>query len=286
MGSTAPSQPAGDASSPVLAKLAGDSRAPPVSALLTPAQQALGSLELAHRLGKPVPVVTLADAESAYEVQAALGRVCGWFDDAMPTHWKSGARSAEGPFTHAPLPPRGVVASGGRLSALTFNSPGVEAEFALRLGQAVDPATAARLTDERLEEVEALIADLCVSIEIVDSRWTDPAHAPAFSKLADLQSHGAIALGPWQPYRRRDWSSQHCAVTIGSQAAARFTGSLSIGAPTAVLVPWLRHLTRHGETVPAGTVVTTGTWCGLLPAARGDSVTVAFDGFDPVSVTI
>ena len=285
MASTAPPPSAGDADAPVLAKRA-DAPAPPVSVLLTPVQKALGSLELAHRLGKPVPVVTLADAESAYEVQSALGRVCGWFDDAMPTHWKSGARLPEGPYTHAPLPPRGVVASGGRLTALDFNSPGVEAEFALRLGRAVDPSTAASLSADRLDELEALIDGLCVSIEIVDSRWTDPAHAPAFSKLADLQSHGAIALGAWQPYQRRDWARQRCTVTIGNQPAAEFTGMLSVLAPTAVLVPWLQHLTRHGETVPAGTIVTTGTWCGLLPTARGDLVTVRFDGFEPVSVTV
>ena len=65
-----------------------------------------------------------------------------------------------------------------------------------------------------------------------------------------------------------------------------FTGSLSVRAPTAVLVPWLRHLTRHGDTVPAGTVVTTGTWCGLLPVTRGERVTVRFDGFEPVTVTV
>ena len=284
MALTAPSQPAGD-SAPTLA-IRSDAPAPPVSALLTPVQQAIGSLELAHRLGKPVPVVTLADAASAYEVQAALGRVCGWFDDAMPSHWKAGARAPEGPYTHAPLPPHGVVASGGRLTGLNFNSPGVEAEFALRLGQPVDPAMAASLSTDRIEALEALIDGLCVSIEIVDSRWTDPAQAPAFSKLADLQSHGAIALGAWQRYQRRDWARQRCTVTIGEQPAAEFTGTLSVLAPTTVLAPWLQHLTRHGETVPAGTIVTTGTWCGLLPTVRGDLVTVRFEGFEPVSVTI
>jgi 2-keto-4-pentenoate hydratase len=30
--------------------------------------------------------------------------------------------------------------------------------------------------------------------------------------------------------------------------------------------------------VPAGTVVTTGAWAGMLPAQRGDEVSVVFDG--------
>ena len=33
----------------------------------------------------------------------------------------------------------------------------------------------------------ALIDAMCVSIELVDSRWTDGRDAPALAKLADLQ---------------------------------------------------------------------------------------------------
>lgn len=260
--------------------------APPVSLQLTPIEQALGSLELAHRLGKPVPVVTLADAESAYAVQTALGRVCGWFATEVPRHWKSGARSATAPFTHAPLPDRGVVASGASMATLPFNGPGIEAEFALRLGQAVSPETAAALSNDDVDALERLVDGLCVSIEIVDSRWQDPAQAPAFSKLADLQSHGALVLGPWGPYARRDWAEQRCDVRIDDEAPRQFAGSLSILAPTAALLPWLQHVTRDGSTVPAGTVVTTGTWCGLLPVARGQRVSVHFEGFEPVTVTV
>ena len=39
-------------------------------------------------------------------------------------------------------------------------------------------------------------------------------------------------------------------------------------------------------TVPAGTVVTTGTWCGMLRAAAGQRVTVAFAGFDSATVRL
>ena len=48
----------------------------------------------------------------------------------------------------------------------------------------------------------------------------------------------------------------------------------------------LRHATRHGETVPRGTVVTTGTWCGMLAAKEGDLVRVAFDGIGEASVQL
>jgi 2-keto-4-pentenoate hydratase len=67
-------------------------------------------------------------------------------------------------------------------------------------------------------------------------------------------------------------------VAIGSAPARQFQGSHSLGDPAWLLAQWLRHVARNGATVPAGTVVTTGTWCGMLPASPGDLVTVRFDG--------
>jgi len=44
-------------------------------------------------------------------------------------------------------------------------------------------------------------------------------------------------------------------------------GTHSLRDPAWVLPQWLRHATRHGATLPAGTVVTTGTWAGVVPLA-------------------
>ena len=132
----------------------------------------------------------------------------------------------------------------------------------------------------------ALIDAMAVSIELVDSRWAPAAAATPMAKLADLSSHGALALGPWQAYAPRDWPAQTCTVHIGQNAPVRFTGTHSLDDPAWLLPAWLRHLTRHGERVPCGTVVTTGTWCGLLSAAPGDLVRVDFEGIGEASVLL
>ena len=49
-----------------------------------------------------------------------------------------------------------------------------------------------------------------------------------------------------------------------------------LGDPAWLLPPWLAHATRGGRTVPAGTVVTTGSWSGLGDAAAGDRVELDF----------
>ena len=87
---------------------------------------------------------TLPDAAAAYAVQDGVAREFGWFDDAMPRHWKSGGPSRNAVLTHAPLPPAGVWTSPADARDWPFHLRGIEAEVALRMGLDVDAARAAR----------------------------------------------------------------------------------------------------------------------------------------------
>lgn len=217
----------------------------------------------------------LADAAAAYAVQEQLAQAMGWFGAGPARHWKSGGPHREAVLTHAPLPPAGVRTSPAQFADLPLHNIGIEAEIALRLGRDVTPAEASAL---QVADAPAYVDAMAVSIEIVDSRWDEAGGAPALLRLADLQSHGALALGGWVPYAARDWAAQPCEVRIGTQAPVVRHGTHPLGDPAWLLPAWLRHATRGGATVFAGTVVTTGSWVGLLPALRGDSVFVAFDG--------
>jgi 2-keto-4-pentenoate hydratase len=103
---------------------------------------------------------------------------------------------------------------------------------------------------------------------------------------ADLQSHGALVLGDWVPFDpARDWSAQRCKVEIGDALPLEFRGTHSLGDPAYGLGAWLRHLTKDGRVLPAGSVVTTGTWCGIVHAQPGDVVVVSFEGIGQTRVT-
>jgi 2-keto-4-pentenoate hydratase len=109
----------------------------------------------------------------------------------------------------------------------------------------------------------------------------------ALAKLADLLCHGALVLGSWVDFDAgRDWATQAGRVRIGAQAVHEFSGGHAMADPAYVVPAWLRHATRHGAVLAAGSVVTTGTWCGLLLAAPGDEVEVAFDGIGQASVRL
>jgi 2-keto-4-pentenoate hydratase len=228
----------------------------------------------------------LQDADEAYAVQAATAAALGWFDgDAAgdaPRHWKSGGPSRSAVLTHAALPPAGVWASPADARGTPWRLRGIEAEVALRLGEDVDRTRAAALD---VEQARALVDAMAVTIEIVDSRWATGLDAPPLAKLADLQLHGALVLGDWQPFdAARDWSAQRCTVQIGEREH-HFRGSHSLADPAYVLPAWLRHATRHGQAVRAGSVVTTGTWCGILHAQAGDKVSARFEGIGQVQVS-
>ncbi|HET9822177.1 MAG TPA: 2-keto-4-pentenoate hydratase, partial [Burkholderiaceae bacterium] len=205
------------------------------------AVQALAQARAHHRT-TPAGAVPLADAEAAYAVQAGVARALGWFDGGVPRHWKSGGASREALQTHAPLPPAGVWASPADGRAWPLHFRGIEAEIALRLARPVDAAQARSLD---LPAARALVDAMCVTIEIVDSRWSEGREAPAWAKLADLQSHGALVLGSWVPYEPgRDWSAQACVLTLGERAPQTYVGTHAMADPAFVLPAWLRHATR------------------------------------------
>lgn len=225
------------------------------------------------------PLIQTTD--DAYAVQELVYRASDP-SGAFPRFWKAGGPNP-GSFTNAPLPLPGVWTSPADARSFHFNGRLVEAEVALRLARDVTPAQAQALTHEA---APALVDAMCVSIEIVDTRWQQRAAVTAVQKLADQQFHGALVLGEWIPFASRDWASQRCEVRIGAAAPMEFRGSYGLGDPAWLLPIWLRHGTRQGATVPAGTVVTTGTWCGMLPAQAGDLVVVRFDGIGEARVQL
>ncbi|MFT3813130.1 MAG: fumarylacetoacetate hydrolase family protein [Acidovorax sp.] len=250
--------------------------------------KAAQALVQARRSGEPVPAAGLADAiasvDDAYAVQQRVADALGWCSGTEAArHWKSGGPSRTAPLTHAPLPPGGVWASPARAGNWPFRVRGIEAEIALRLGSEVDAALAATLD---ASSAQALVAAMAVSIEVVDSRWSEGLRARPLAMLADAQVHGALVLGEWRPFAPRDWTAQTCRVQVGAQAPVERCGDYALGDPAWLLPAWLRHATRDGRRVATGTVVTTGTWAGILWAAAGDLVTVEFPGIGNASVQL
>lgn len=238
----------------------------------------------ARRSGTPADATpladALADAGEAYAVQQQVAQALGWFASGAPRFWKSGGPGRDQPLTHAPLPPAGVWSAPADLSRWPMHLRLVESEVALRLGRDADATLAATLD---ADSARALVDAMAVSIELVDSRWRQGLAAPALLRLADLASHAALVLGEWQAFTARDWAAQRCRLDIGTRPPVERTGTHSCGDPTGVLADWLRHATARHGTLPAGTVVTTGTWAGAPEAAPGEHIELEFPGIGRAS---
>jgi 2-keto-4-pentenoate hydratase/2-oxohepta-3-ene-1,7-dioic acid hydratase in catechol pathway len=226
-----------------------------------------------HQLVKQT--LHISQALEAYFVNEVVATELGWHSHEAARHWKSGGPGRNAGLTHAALDPHGVWPSPARATDWPLNHGGVEAEIALRLGCDVDAMLAASLSHET---APALVDALCAAIEVVSSRLAQPQLASPWDRMADAQSHGALVLGTWMPCHQRDWAEVCGELQVNQQPARPFTGTHSLDDPFHVLPAWLRHATRHGQVVRAGTVVTTGNWSGHTPVHRGDRVCVRFEG--------
>lgn len=215
------------------------------------------------RLSGPI-CAAVPDAAAAYAVQDQslrwLGPVGGWkVGAAGPTHI---------PIC-APLPAAGLLASGVALSPPRGALRGLEVELALRVARDLPPQQQG-LGDAPLCTVFDAVLP---AMEWVDSRLAQGQASPALLRLADLQSHGALILGPARLLGRTDpepdlmalsttlcWNGQTVASTVGGNPAQDLRR----------LVDWLiGHTARRGLPLRGGQIVTTGSCTGLLWAPEG-----------------
>lgn len=230
------------------------------------------ALAAARKNGQPLRAGdwshAVTDEEQAYAVQDGVAALLGWASNGQPVrHWKSGGPSRSGPFGHSPLDPAGI----GNIHQ-TWPLLGIEAEIALRLGRDVSPEAAHGM---RPDDAGPWIDAMAISVELVASRWNEQLAAPSLLRMADCQSHGALMLGAWLPYQPLDWPSLSWRMTQPGADPIERRGGHSLNDPAWLLPAWLKHLSRGGLTVPAGTIVTTGAWGGmqaLSPSIRADEV--------------
>lgn len=243
------------------------------------------ALLTARASGAVAPTAAFADAvpdaPSAYAVQALVASALGWHGDQPGRHWKSGGAARDAVITHAALPPNGIWQSPAAAGDWPLHLHGVEAEIAIRLGCDITPAMAAK-ADQAM--AQAWVSDMTVAIEVINTHWDQGYDTPAWLKLADLQAHGALVLGEWQPWRDLDWTTQRFDIKINSIGLDTRTGTHPLGHPTWGLPAFVRHATREGHTLDAGCIVTTGSWNGVYRAAPGDHVVVSFAGIGEASV--
>jgi 2-keto-4-pentenoate hydratase len=227
---------------------------------------------------------TALSTDDIYALQDRVAAELGWeADPAAPSTWKGGGPTTTSVATFARIPAPWVLPSPGQLAAKDFHRLGIEIEVAFRLARDVGaPDLAARA----VQAPEALFDAMTVSIELVDFRWKGADKAPATLRLVDLQSNGALALGEWVPIRAVDWAAQVAALEIDGKPVGRYRGAHPCGDPMWMAPQWLQHAVARHDRLAAGSVLTTGSWCGMVWLDGPASVRAVFDGIGEATLTL
>jgi len=223
-------------------------------------------------------------AEDIYRIQDKVAQEMGWSDaPGQPTFWKGGGPSVGAEATFAPLPRPWVRPAPGPFRTQDFHRIAIEIEVAFRLARDVD---APDLASRAVHDPASFLDAMAVSIELVDSRWQGHVAAPSDLRQADLQSNGALVTGDWTPLRPVDWAAQVAHLEIDGKAVGSYTGAHPAGDPLWFAPQWLAHaVARHGS-LAEGSVLTTGSWCGLVWLEGRAEVTARFDGIGEARLTL
>ena len=173
------------------------------------------------------------------------------------------------------LAAKGLVASRMKVAEL---------EFAFRMGRDLPP----RPTPYTEDEVLAAVATLHPAIEIPDSRYEHFTTVGIAQLVADNACAHRFILGPAASgdWRGLDLAAHRGRAFRNGAPAGEGIGSNVLGGPVTALTWLANEFSRHGLTLQAGQVVTTGTCLAPLPIAAGEHIEGDLGSLGRVSVTI
>ena len=227
------------------------------------------------------------DRAEAYHVQACIEKYT-----ALPLYgWKIAATSingqrhigVDGPLAGRILAER-VISDGGNFVLGSNLMRVAELEFAFRMGRDLVPRQAAYSQDEVL----AAVASLHPAIELPDSRFAHFETAGLAQLVADNACAHRFVLGPAAPesWRTLDLAAHPGRAFRNGELAETGVGANVLGDPRIALTWLANELSRHGMTLRAGQVVTTGTCVKPLAISRGERIEGDLGDLGKVSVTV
>ena len=229
----------------------------------------------------------LDSVTAAYGVQSRMATLA-----AMPrAGWKVGATSkapqkllgTDGPAT-APMFRPFCFESPAEVAVFANQDASVEGEFAFRFARDLPPRPGAYGLDEVLAAVDVLVP----AIEIVGCRFEGGfAGLGAIRLVADMTAHTAFVSGPkTAEWPKLDLRSHTMSLYKNGKLVAEGSGANVLDGPLSVLQWTANHLSRLGETICAGEIVTTGTCTGVTPVVPGDTVAADFGNLGHVELQL
>jgi 2-oxo-3-hexenedioate decarboxylase len=126
-------------------------------------------------------------------------------------------------------------------------------------------------------EVVGAVEAVAVAAEVIDSRYEDYRFRLP-DVVADNTSAAGFILGPLSHLPDLDdLASLRCELDVDGQVRHDATGAAILGHPLRALVQLSDHLTRYGQSLPAGSVVLAGALTDAVPLVAGSRDTIRTD---------
>lgn len=171
------------------------------------------------------------------------------------------------------LPASDLAAAMGR-----WAQPRIEPEIAFITAHDLDRS----LTED---EVAAMVADVLIAAEIIDSRWTNYRFRLA-DVLADNTSAAGVILGGSRVNLDdiADLASLGCHIEVDGETAHEATGAAILGHPLRALQVLSEHLEQRGQLLPAGSLVLAGALTDAVPLETGRSYRLSIEQLGTITV--
>lgn len=237
------------------------------------------TLVAAHRGGPAVAIDGWIppDVDTAFQVQdrvaVAMGGIAGW---------KVGAPDPKTQPLFAPIV-SGRIWPAGQTPIQVPSRYAVEIEIAVVVGRSFPAAP----TPPTAREALAAISKAHVALELCATRLTDWSKASPMLNIADNQANYGLVLGPVvADWRGIDAGRLRAAVSADGRMLGETTGGHAHKGLADLIAAQIGHcVTRRGG-IPAGTVITTGSWTGIHWLDAPARVTGRFDGLGEISVDL
>ena len=223
--------------------------------------------------------------EEAYAIQDRMAellgwRAGGWFCACTNVEIQSMLGLAE-PY-YARLFDEFILGSPARLDPQDFPPMVLECEFGFRLAHDL-PARSG--TYDRAE-VEAAIATVHPTIEVVAGHLRDWPNQDVFSVIADNGTDGALIVGPGtSDWRGQDLVATEVTLTVNGREERRGSGANVLGDPLEAFV-WLANArSRAGGGLVAGDIHNTGTATAIYWVTPGDHAVADFGALGDVRLS-
>jgi len=197
--------------------------------------------------------------------------------------YKCSAPTGPRPVSYAPIYAPSIVWSSPYAIPGVGAQARIEPEIALVMGRDLAP----RATPYSDDEVRAAVKEARFVLEIIGTRYADPSTVTFPELLADNVANLGLFVGPvlGDPWSRTLDTFPLVVRSPQGDVATR-EGKHPDGHPLRALAWFANWLASHGQTLKAGTIVTTGSYCGILDVPLDTPLTFAYGDMGTLDVTL